>query len=517
MLNHTSPDADVSARREPAYSLPFVLLIVTVYVLAHTATRLLSSANLGEDDPLDTLLTQSLAAGYSGYQGPLYDWLIWLLQQPLGIGLHTFLTLKYGLLIAIAGFMFVISLRLTGSRLWAFIAVESMATVYQIFWRLHEGFTHRVGAMAAVIATVWILIRVIDHGRQRDYWLLGVVLGLGLLTEHVYLSALICLTSAACLQPAIRRQIFRPALLQSLILAGLIIAPYGLWLLADTARAAQLADALFPPLPDYSKAPFAKGLQDALTFPVLVLAPYIVIVLSTFPGIFRAMPPNMAPAANPAQPDLDQLLKQTLAIALTGIVAYNGLLYARTSYGVHSILPLMIIAIPWLTRQAQLTRPSPKRIKVFMAILLAFTITAYAVRSGNLFIYEPFCNRCRWAIPYAELTESIQAQGFQRGVIVTSDVHLGGNLRRFFPDSRIVLAPSAEASSHLRGATRQAVLLIWPEQNDRIDMPTVLASELPAGTSMAIMELKHPWRGPFKQTGYRHSVWGATIMPPAVD
>jgi len=145
-MNQSNSSASAATERPRfPFTLPAVIAIVATYAATHALTRLFASRNLGEDDPLDNLLIQSLAPGYSVEQGPLYDWVLWLLQHLFGTGLQSFLILKYSLLVAMAGCLFQITRRITQSPMWAFIAVESMATVYQIFWRFHEGFTHRVG------------------------------------------------------------------------------------------------------------------------------------------------------------------------------------------------------------------------------------------------------------------------------------------------------------------------------------------------------------------------------------
>ncbi len=56
------------------YSLPGVLLAAGLYSVLHITARLIASGNLGEDDPLDAILTQTLALGYIPGQPPLYDW-----------------------------------------------------------------------------------------------------------------------------------------------------------------------------------------------------------------------------------------------------------------------------------------------------------------------------------------------------------------------------------------------------------------------------------------------------------
>jgi hypothetical protein len=509
MNQSNSFDSAATARPRFPFTLPGVMLLVAIYATIHALTRLFSSGNLGEDDPLENLVIQILAPGYGVQQGPLYDWALWCLQQIFGTGLQGFLFLKYTLLVCMAGCIFQITRKITQSALWAFIAVESMATVYQIFWRFHEGFTHRVGAMALCVGTVWAILRLVDRPSRGNYVLFSTLIGLGLLSEHIYAFALFAALLAAWLQPSMRKIVFSLPMLAALPIALLILTPYASWLLADPQRIADLGTALLPPIPPHSLAGLGGGLRDALTFPLLVLSPYIVILPMVFPAIFgtifRQSPLHLtAPAA--ADPKL--FLLHLLLIELSGIVFFNGLLYSRSNYAVHSILPMLVIAIPWLTEKARQTNPTPRRVRVFMAVLLGFTITAYAVRSGNLFINEPFCTRCRWGVPYTELAEKLREEGFKRGTIIVNDPHVGGNLRRFFPGSRVVMpglpTPAGE---------NEQIAVVWPVSDKSAEMPADLRDATTAAHTLAPPEVVElPWKHLWRPLGYRTSTWGTAIM-----
>lgn len=490
------------------------MLIVAIYASIHALTRLFASGNLGEDDPLDNLLIQTLAPGYSVQQSPLYDWALWCLQQVFGFGLQGFLFLKYSLLVLMAGCLFQITRKITHSPLWAFIAVESMATVYQIFWRFHEGFTHRVGAMALAVATVWAIFRLLEKSSKGNYILLAVLIGLGLLSEHIYVFILFAALLAAWLQPAARSRLFSRAMLASLPVTLLVVTPYALWLASDPQRVTGLGTSLFPEIPTHSLAGIASGLRDAFTFPLLVLSPYIVILPIVFPAIFRTIfKQSRLHSADSAVFDPKLFLLHLLLIELTGLILFNGILYSRSNYAVHSILPMLVIAIAWLTEKARETNPSPRRVRVFMTVLLAFTMTAYAVRSGNLFVYEPFCSRCRWGVPYADLAETLREQGFRKGTIIANDANVAGNLRRFFPDSSFIMPgldpDTAKPATGVMGKTA----VIWPTSGKNGEIPPELRNAIPGITPSASAEvIELPWKHLWKPVGYRSSTWGSLII-----
>ncbi|NTV95899.1 MAG: glycosyltransferase family 39 protein [Thiobacillus sp.] len=498
------------------HSLPGVLIIVAAYALVHVTARLLASGNLGEDDPFDNLLIQTLAPGYGILKGPLYDWALWLLQRPLGTGIHAFLLLKYGLLIAMAGFLFLAARRVTGSALWAFLAVDAMALVYQIFWRFHEGFTHRAGAMALAVASLWALLRLVERGRRRDYALFALCAGLGLLTEHAYGIFLIALFAAARLQPALRVRVYARPMLAALPIALLILAPYAAWLLVEPGRGLAFLAALLPFPAEYTLAGLVDGLRDALTFPVMVLSPYIFILPLVFPGMLRTIARHspVRPHAGP-EPDLSQFILHVLLIELAWLVVFDGLVFQHSDYAVHTLLPMFMVAIVWLTDKVRQSAPSPARLRAFLAIMLTLTVVAFIGRAANMFVLDPVCSKCRWGIPYGQLAERMRAAGFEDGTIVVDEEELGGNLRRFFPETRIVLTDKGgivppETARSRAGRT----VLVWLVKKDDLDVPVKLHGYLPADPRTWRPQLiRVPWHHLWKPDGYRCSTWAILILP----
>ena len=60
----TPGEVTESSGKQWFYSLTGVLGVLLVYSALHISARLIASYNLGEDDPFDAILTQTLALGY---------------------------------------------------------------------------------------------------------------------------------------------------------------------------------------------------------------------------------------------------------------------------------------------------------------------------------------------------------------------------------------------------------------------------------------------------------------------
>jgi hypothetical protein len=497
------------------YSLGGVITAVSLYSALHIAARLIASGNLGEDDPYEAVLTQTLQLGYLPDQLPLYDWMLWLLQQITGPGALPFQLLKYGLLTATCAFIFASARRtMKGDAFWAFLSVEALALIYQISWRFHEGFSHAVGAMCAVAAALWAMLRLIERRRGADYALFGLIAGLGMLTVMafwVYLGALI---GAAVIQPASRRAVLRPAFLASLGLAFAIAAPYLLWL-------AQLPEGVGGLLPSLSVGSAnyweeaADGLRRALTEPVMYLAPLIFLYPIFFPGFLwtvrrtvRLIPEQDASA------DAEQLILH-LTLLNIGALAVGAAIFGIGHYPVHALMPLFLVTSIWLTAQARKAARNQGEIRRFVIAAASIAVFAFAARCANMYVLEPVCQICRWGVPYAELADALRARGFERGRLIVYHEELAGNLRRFFPEAQILLAaPRRYLPPERPTEPGDKTALVWASNRGN-RVAQAFGTIIPdAAAAMAQAEtLKAPWRGHlWKPDGYRVSSWQLVVL-----
>lgn len=495
-----APSAVRETKTPWLYSLSGVIVAVGLYSAVHIAARLIASGNLGEDDPLDAILTQTLRLGYMPDQPPLYDWALWLLEQIFGLGALPFQLLKYTLLTATCGFIFLAARRvMNGDAVWAFLSVDALALIYQISWRFHEGFTHAVGAMCAVAAGFWALLRLIERRRVADYALFGVILGLGVLTVTTFWAYLASLIGAAFLQPAIRRVLLQRAIGLTLIIAGIIAAPHFIWL-AETPEgiSAILPQALAGNVQQHFS--FAlSGIRRAFTEPIMYLAPLIFLYPVFFPRMIGSIrrSASFRPNADTG-PDLEWLILHLTLISV-GILITAAVLFGIHRYPVHALMPLFLLTLIWLTAQARNAAPSAVQIRRFMIMALSVAVFAFFARAANMYILQPVCSICRWGIPYAELAAEMKMRGFETGRIIVNNKELGGNLRRFFPDSRIALVGGRVYAPPSTGQTHdKKVALLWPADQPteragaefQMLLPGIRADKLTEAATISI-----PWRG----------------------
>ena len=320
-----------------------------------------------------------------------------------------------------------------GDAFWAFLSVEALALIYQISWRFHEGFTHAVGAMCAVAATFWALLRLIERRGAADFALFGLCVGLGGLTVKtywVYLAALIAAAVASAGDQA-RSAAAAPGI--ALAVAALVAAPHFIWLVATPEGiSAMLPSVAADSMGEHVRLALS-GLRRAFTEPVMYLAPLIFLYPLFFPGWLASVRRTLRLKPNTAaEPDYEQLLLHLTLINLGGLIA-GALLFGIQRYPVHALMPMFLLTSIWLTAQARNAAPDPRQVRRFVVMAASVAVFAFFARAANMYVLEPVCSICRWGVPYAALADAMKRQGFEQGRIVVYDPELGGNLRRFFP------------------------------------------------------------------------------------
>lgn len=505
----TRPSAQTPSRSDEQpdvrRGLAIVLAAVLAYCVIHAGFRLLASSSLGEDDPLESILVQTLRLGYMAPQPPLYDWVLYAVQKLTGPGIAGFLLIKYAALTATAVLLYLSAVRVLRHWLWAALTVECMALIYQIAWRYHEGFTHEVGAMVAVAATLWAWLRLLQRGRIVDFVILGLLAGLGAMTEVTYWAFLASLTAASLLQPAVRARILRWPLALGAAIALAVALPYVYWIASYSGPITWV----HPWSPSLVKN-LGKGFLDALRGPLFYLSPLIVIVPMVFPGaLATALAELRRPPSRSDEADLPQLI---LHASLAGMVLClaGALLLGLAGYAMHRVMPLYLPAVIWLMSVAQRASGTETRPRTrFARLALAIAAIALAARLANMFVLDPVCKICRWGVPYAGLAHEIAAAGFAGGSIVGTDIELAGNLRAQFPHAAVSL-PDGRGAQPAQGPS---LALVWPGNLAPADAAGRLGHLLPPGHAITQARLVTvPWHHVWRPTGYRSSQWHVLVV-----
>ena len=453
----------------------FVPLLLA-YGLAHSVLRLAFSRNLPQDDVTSNLFAQTFELGYTEWQPPLYEWLLWCVQHLTGPTLPSFLLIKYVLLATTLGLLYLAATRLFEDARWAALSALSLLLTYQIGWVLNEGVTQTIVLMCAVAGSLWTLMRVAERGALRDYLLFGIFLGLGLLSKFNYVGFLLALGASCLLQPTLRARLLTWKILLSLVTAGLMASPYLYWLLAREDDLITLYRSWLAPEHDGRLKATLVGLGRSMFSPLAFLFPLDVILPLCFPRMIPEMIASFRRAVRgiyeQEKPDWETLL---LHITLSGfvILMLGALVTGASRYLEFYMYPFFLLTPLWLMSMAKRGQVNPRQIKAFTVLLFGTLVFAFLARAVHLGLeLGPLCDRCRTAIPYDALALALKERGFGNGTVIAPDRHLAGNLRRMLPDARIVCLKSPfYVPPTLANDFSSKTVLVWPLRPGEKSLP----------------------------------------------
>ena len=200
------------------WSLAFVLMLWVV-----SPGRTLQDALAAE------LLQGHLAGGYQLRNPPLYEWLLWGVQQAVGPGPLSYLILRYSL-IATTGILFTLAVQRTvASACLAAGFSLSLVLFFWFGWEIHQSVSHTLALLAAVLALFIAALAFAERRTAARAFLLGLIIGLGLMAKWSFLLVLLSLAAALAITPETRRMYREPRTLLVLAGAALPILPFGLW------------------------------------------------------------------------------------------------------------------------------------------------------------------------------------------------------------------------------------------------------------------------------------------------
>ncbi len=179
----------------------------------------------------------------------------------------------------------------------------------------------------------------------------------------------------------------------------------------------------------------AWGLSSAVYRTLAFLSPLLILFLVFFPGAFLPLATSATGGELPRQRRLFEVF--FLAFAGLGVAAI--LAFQVSEVRTHWMMVLVGFPIYVFVR-VQAVGPSQRVVERFAGVVSVLA-AAVVVAMGVRFVVAPLdCKKCNLFIPYADLAAQIRGGGFTEGTIVALDYpnQIGGNLRVYFPESRVV-------------------------------------------------------------------------------
>jgi hypothetical protein len=414
-----------------------VAAVVLAFGIVYSTIRILASSAIGTDDAWENVYVQALRPGYILAQPPLYEWILWTVQQALGTGVQSFLVVKFLLMTLSALFLFGAARFCIRDPATAALASFSYVLFYQIGWNMLEGVTHTAVLVCACAATAFTLARAVTTGRLADYLLLGLALGAGLLSKFGFPLFAGSLMVAFLTEPLLRRRVRPAGLVLAAIVALIVASPFIYWVVAGERPVLGTVTSI---MTEGARQPHLVRASSGIGRLILSLigfaVPLVPLVLLLFwRPILRRVPGDDAYSTAIASA-FGKTILISIGVALVAIVV-TGSSRLRERH-MHPFLLLLPI---WLFARIERGGAPVRRLRMFRTLIVAAVGLVVAIRVASFVAPDAtFCGKvCRVSKPYHALVDQLRAMG-AGGTLVGIDRYTAGNLRAGFPAARILMA-----------------------------------------------------------------------------
>ncbi|MCX7646017.1 MAG: glycosyltransferase family 39 protein [Rhodobacteraceae bacterium] len=291
----TAPGRPVARPRAGTADAVVIGLILGYFAL-RVATRVAFGPGLEPDEAEAFLFARRLEVGYPA-QPPLYFWVQHAAFAALGPSVLALSAVKNAILAATFAALYLF-LRRGAAPLGAAAAAFSLFLVYDFSWEALRGLTHTYLVILLTVLTLACVWRLSQGGRLRDYALLGLIAGLGLLSKYNYVFVPLAAVVALGAVPGRWSRLDAGGLLLATLIALAMAAPTMLWMNANPGVATSSVWKLGV-RPDHALPTLAAGtaafLRAGMQFFLTAAATFVVLLaIGRRAGADRAPVPALA-------------------------------------------------------------------------------------------------------------------------------------------------------------------------------------------------------------------------------
>ncbi|MBI1361819.1 MAG: hypothetical protein GC155_16205 [Alphaproteobacteria bacterium] len=457
-----------------------VIFLIFAVCLINWAVRVLIAPVFTIEEADQLLMSQSLQFGYEARQPPMLAWIFALAAMGPGLSTAVVFAIKYILLGAALTLYYLAARNVLVKPGVSAAAVAAWTLTFYVGWGVHEDLLGAVALMACLSATLHAFTRILAWRRNRDWTYLGISIGIGLLTHHLYVVFPIAMLLAVFLSPFFRDAVKPGPLIVALALAGAIYAPYAIWLLTHFQRVADVARD-FAQSWELNGAWIDRAGQGAISLARGLFEFTLPLSLFWATLFWTMWLPVLYPIFARRSTDEEQHEEAfrklfARAIVIAAAIYLLGVLVGVETYKGWWMLPVLYTAPLWMFAHVKRAGDFPVAIRAFGAVAIVFI---FVVIAGRFVVWRMDINACdeggcRPYSPVAAWADELERRGFSEGTIVGDEKHLTGNLRALLPHARVMdasLAPGAFPAPKSHGAC----LAVW---RDNPVMPQRLADYL---------------------------------------
>lgn len=440
-----------NAARERKLERGLYSFLVAYFSLQVLIRVLICGSTLSLDESEQALLSQWLLPGYTA-QPPLYAWLQIVFFRSFGLNPAALSLLKNFLLFSTYLLVYLSAKRLLRDGRLAVLSTLSLLLIPQIAWGSQRDLTHTVLVVAVSAATFYVLLGLLESRSTFHYGLLGLILGLGLLSKYSYLIFAVSLLLAVFTTEEGRQVLLDRRVFLSAALALLTASPHLLWLSSHLSATSSSADKL--KMGAFSPSDLLEGFGSLASAMVGFLTPLWLVYLILFPAGFKRV------RRNPSR-GMEAVFLERYFLVLAGLLAAMVLLLQATQFKTRWMQPFLFLFPLYFFMLLKGNQPLREiayrrflKIAAVPAIAVLLIMPLRVVGAPLLHYYSYF------NYPFDAMAEDIRASGFQKGVIVGNRAFTAGNLHSRFPGS-VSFTPDMSALDVSALSEERPLLIVW--------------------------------------------------------
>jgi 4-amino-4-deoxy-L-arabinose transferase-like glycosyltransferase len=401
------------------------LLALALYFLIQIVIRVVQKGALTLDEAEMVFDSQQLRLGY-GIQPPLYTWLQWLVFQFTGVTHFGLSVLKNASIFALYVCVFQLARLLLGTLAAAAIT-SSLALLVPLGWDAFIDRTHSLLATALAAGALWtyfLLLRKPDRLRSA---LLGLLIGLGMLSKYNFAIFVLGLVAASLLVSEHRKAIWTRDMWITVSVATLCLLPHAAWFIQqlDTAT----AETLNKMKAGDHRAGYAENVARGSKHFFLSIASFITPLWAALAIAYRSPRAGTLQLRTPQARFFLWLFGTGLA-CIAALVLSGHLSHIKSRW-----LQTLLFALPlaWFVIFPPQTPAVYRRLLVVTAGAALVMLVGLSMRPQ---LKSAFGNGSRIAEPYPELTAELVRRFGEFKVVGVQNRWIGGNVRIQLPQVR---------------------------------------------------------------------------------
>jgi 4-amino-4-deoxy-L-arabinose transferase-like glycosyltransferase len=450
-----------------------VIWLVFGYFALSVALRLLRSDGLQSDEAEQAFQAQFLLLGY-GRQPPAYNWLQMGVFELFGVSIATLSILKNFLLFLCCLVYAGVARLLVDDRRLPLVAMLGVLAIPSVSVLAQRDLTHAIATLCLVSCYLYAFVLTLKRPSLTHYLLLGVTVGIGVITKYNFVILPLAATLAVLPEPDFRRRLLDWRILAAAAVAAAIATPHLLWALNHMeAATAGTVDAMRSDASGDALKDITRGLTSIFLATIEASAPVIVLFsLVFFPDIKRVWR---------AQDRWTGLIGRMI-LACIVIVALIGIGFGASSIRQKWLSPFLLLLPLYLTLKLSAAQVDSRQSVARMAPPVLVIVTAFIVYLALSTILSPMFGKFgKENLPYRTALEDIFKQRDERpAYIITDDLLLAGNSRIHWSSVPVAIPGAPEPPPIARAERQRAGLLVWQMPEAGTGLPEQLQDLLRA-------------------------------------